>query len=231
VLRFAVRDTGIGIREDMVDVLFQKFTQEDSSTTRKYGGTGLGLAICRQLAGLMGGECGASGEIGKGSEFWFTARLGKRTAVAPARPLASPAASRGLRDCFAGRDVRVLVVEDDITSQQVAIGILKQLGVRADIVANGAEALKTLAATPYELVFMDVQMPVMDGFEATRQIRASETAVSNDHLPIIAMTAHVMRRDWLMCLAAGMDDYIPKPVSCASLLDALEKWLPQNQEP
>ena len=226
VLRFTVRDTGIGIREDKLDVLFQKFTQEDSSTTRNYGGTGLGLAICRELAALMGGECDASGAIGIGSEFWFTATLGKGIAVVPARPLANPAAADGLRDRFAGRDFRVLIADDNITSQQVALGILKQLGIRADIVANGAEALKTLIATPCDLVFMDVQMPVMDGLEATRQIRAPESAVRNHHLPIIAMTAHAMQGDRERCLEAGMDDYISKPVSCASLLSALEKWLP-----
>ena len=121
------------------------------------------------------------------------------------------------------------IVDDNITSQQVALGILKQLGIRADIVANGAEALKTLIATPCDLVFMDVQMPVMDGLEATRQIRAPESAVRNHHLPIIAMTAHAMQGDREMCLAAGMDGYISKPVSCASLLAALETWLPQDQ--
>ena len=228
-LCFAVRDTGIGIHEGNVDVLFQKFTQQDSTTTRNYGGTGLGLAICRQLAGMMGGECGANGEPGKGSEFWFTARLGKRTEVAPALSLPPPATAHGSRDRFASRNVRVLLAEDDITSQQVALGILRQLGVSANIVTNGAEALKTLTATPYDLVFMDVQMPVMNGLEAARLIRAPESAVPNRHLPIIAMTAHAMQGDREMCLAAGMDGYISKPVSCASLLAALETWLPQDQ--
>ena len=123
----------------------------------------------------------------------------------------------------------MLLAEDDITSQQVALGILRQLGVSANIVTNGAEALKTLTATPYDLVFMDVQMPVMNGLEAARLIRAPESAVPNRHLPIIAMTAHAMQGDREMCLAAGMDGYISKPVSCASLLAALETWLPQDQ--
>ena len=122
----------------------------------------------------------------------------------------------------------MLVAEDDTTSQQVVLAILKQLGVRADLVVNGVMALQTLTTTPYDLVFMDVQMPVMDGLESTRQIRAQKATGHHDHLPIIAMTAHALQGDREMCLAAGMDDYIPKPVSRASLAAALEKWLPQD---
>ena len=237
LLRFAVRDTGIGIPADRLGRLFNKFSQVDASTTRQYGGTGLGLAISKQLAGLMGGEAGASSLEGKGSEFWFTARLGQPTGEAPAesRPAAPRRDARALVDddhathCgklhpFADRKARVLVAEDNITNQQVAVGILTRLGLRAEVAANGAEALKALETLPYDLVLMDVQMPEMDGLEATRQIRAPQSRVLNRRVPIIALTAHAMQGDRERCLAAGMDDHLAKPVGTAALLAALEKW-------
>ena len=371
LLRFSVRDTGIGIPRHKLGQLFDKFTQADASTTRQYGGTGLGLAISRQLAELMGGEIGVTSEEGKGSEFWFTARLetqpegaqatppepadlhdvralvvddnvtsrqvlttrlsswgmrpeevpdgpaalralaraienddpfrvalidmqmpgmngealgraihadprlagtqmvmltslGNRgdarqfaeigfagyltkpvrhhelrgvlalalaTSVdgdAPGRPIATRHAVRESTPRFEGRRPRILLAEDNLTNQQVALGILKKLGLRADAVADGQEALKALASIPYDLVLMDCQMPVMDGYEATRAIRhgsISRHGIRNPDIPIIAMTAYAMAGDREKCLRSGMNDYLTKPVSPQALSDVLERWL------
>ena len=367
VLRFSVKDTGIGIVTDKQKTLFQKFTQADASTTRKYGGTGLGLAISKQLVELMGGEIGIVSAEGHGSDFWFTARFAKQVKQSPfstppaeirgvrvlvvddnatnrevlmaqfkawgvrseetingpmalqalylARDAGDPfrvaildmqmpgmdgatlgriiktdeklkntrlvlCSSQGQRgdatrmqeigfsgyltkparhseilDCLSAvlagtfvaqqvqplvtrhtiREmrrgvVRILLAEDNITNQQVAVGILKKLGLRADAVANGAEALKALEALPYDLVLMDVLMPEMDGLEATRQIRNPQSAVRNHQIPIIAMTAGAMQGDREKCLEAGMDDYVSKPISPQALAEALDKWLPKEKE-
>ncbi len=363
LLRFSVRDTGIGIPEEKIGVLFGKFSQVDASTTRTYGGTGLGLAISKQLAELMGGEAGVESKEGQGSEFWFTARLGKqpewaqkensppadlrgvrvlivddnatsreilttrmtswgmrpseaeggsgalqaldraleesdpfRVAVIDMRmpgmdgealgraikadqrladtrmvmltslgsrgdalrfreigfaaqatkpirhlelfdvlsstlsgiPASSPRPSltRERLQPFTGGKARILLVEDNITNQHVALGILKKLGLRADAVANGAEAVKALESIHYDLVLMDVQMPVMDGLEATRRIRNPQTKVRNHSIPIIAMTANAMQGDRERCLDAGMNDYVSKPVSPQALAEVLTRWLP-----
>ncbi len=372
ILRFSVRDTGIGIPEDKLGLLFDKFTQVDASTTRHYGGSGLGLAISKQLAEMMGGEIGVNSQEGEGSEFWFTARLGKQAEGARTKTLphpdlhgvrvlivddnatnreilshrmafwgmrsveaqdgpealhalyraldendpfriavidmqmpvmdgetlgraikvdkrladtrlvmltslgirgaarrfaeigfsayaAKPIRHRELKDIlslvltehageeppppmvtrhtvieapnrFADRKARILLVEDNHTNQQVALGILKKFGLRADAVANGVEALESFAAIPYDLIFMDVQMPEMDGMEATRRIRESEKITTNGSLriPIVAMTAHAMRGDREKCLEAGMDDYVSKPLTPRDLVEVLEKWLPKE---
>ena len=384
MLRFSIKDTGIGIPTDKQKALFEKFTQADTSTTRKYGGTGLGLAISKQLAEMMGGEIGIVSTEGQGSEFWFTARFAKqavgehriispiairdvhvlvvddnatnrdvlmtqlaawevRSEEAPdgfmalqalylARDSGDPfrlaildmqmpgmdgetlaraikadeklmdtrlvlCSSLGQRgdakrmqeigfdaylvkpvrhgeiiDCLsavlAGKKgdssrflqqnsgavppfssppffqhivtrhtisemrrgvFRILLAEDNITNQQVAVGILKKLGLRADAVANGAEAVKALETLPYDLVLMDVQMPEMNGLEATLLIRNPQSAVRNHQIPIIAMTAGAMLGDREKCLEAGMNDYVSKPIFPQALSEALDKWLPREK--
>jgi PAS domain S-box-containing protein len=368
LLRFSVRDTGIGIAENKLGMVFAKFSQADASTTRNYGGTGLGLAISQQLAELMGGGVHVTSQEGQGSEFWFTASLGKQPEGAEAASL-PPAGLEGVRvlivddnatnreilatrmtswgmrpseagngpegiqalygalaendpirvavidmqmpgmdgeavgrairadrrlagtrmvmltplgaqgdarrlaeigfagyatkpirhlelssvlasalsgapgsslrpmtrdsarealHAFAGVHARILLAEDNIVNQQVALGVLKKFGLRADVVANGAEALQALKTIPYDLVLMDVQMPVMDGIEATRQIRHPQSKVRHHAIPIIAMTGHAMQGDRERCLEAGMDDYVSKPVSPQVLAEVLARWLPEN---
>ena len=361
VLRFSVQDTGIGIPAGKTAMLFNKFTQVDASTTRKYGGTGLGLAISKQLAEKMGGQIGINSTEGKGSEFWFTACLGlqsqrtherktllqiqgKRILVVddnatnreilttrlaswgatvaesadglsalkamnfaadtgtlfdivitdmqmpvmdglmlgrairknerlketclvmmtslgqqsnreemaeigfaacltkPVRPselfarltgdikpetikpLSLPASTPGLP--MRRGTVRILLAEDNITNQRVAIGVLKKMGLHADAVANGLEAISALETLPYDLVLMDVQMPEMNGLEATRKIRDPHSAVRNHTIPIIAMTANAMQGDREKCIEVGMNDYVSKPISIKALGEKLAQWLP-----
>ncbi len=244
VLRFSVIDTGIGIPEDRRGNLFQQFTQVDTTTTRKYGGTGLGLAISKQLAGLMGGKIGVTSEEGRGSKFWFTARFVKQQAqnLDPAsaadansvhsslggtrQSTLSSAPRQALR--ASGGDLRVLLVEDSDINQQVAIGMLGELGLRADRVADGAEAVRTLETSLYDVVLMDCQMPEMDGYEATARIRDPQSGVRDHDVPIIAMTAHAMQGDRETCLEAGMNDYLAKPITIDGLAAALDRWAPKT---
>jgi PAS domain S-box-containing protein len=363
--RFEVKDTGIGIPQDKIGLLFNAFQQADASTTRRFGGTGLGLAISKRLAGMMGGEVGVESVEGRGSTFWFTAVLGKRALPPERRDGAPRAGIRGVRilavddnatnrlvlaeqlaswgarhteaagakdaidmlraaraegdpfrivltdmnmpdidgetlgktikadpdlrdtrlvmitsygkrgdakrleaigfsayltkpvkqsqlyDCLATvlgaadpsikapepalvtrhtinearrRGIRILLAEDNATNQQVALRIMEKLGFHADAVADGRQAVEALAAGSYDIVLMDVQMPVMDGFEATRAIRSGAAHVPNPRIPIIAMTAHAMKGDREHCLEEGMDDYISKPIAPQALAEALEKW-------
>ena len=216
-VRFSVEDTGIGLSGEQTARLFRSFVQADSSTTRQYGGTGLGLSISKRLVELMGGEIGVESVPGRGSTFWFTALLRRTTAqteiTAPPKP-APPANLRG---------ARVLLVEDNQINQQVAAELLQSAGVTVDIAGNGLEAVRAVRERPYDAVLMDVQMPVMDGLQATESIRGIESLKS---LPIIAMTASVLRGDRDRCLQVGMNDYISKPINVERMLSTLARWVP-----
>jgi signal transduction histidine kinase/ligand-binding sensor domain-containing protein/DNA-binding NarL/FixJ family response regulator len=231
-LRFEVRDSGIGIKQEVLGNLFTPFTQADSSTTRKYGGTGLGLAIAKQIVELMNGEIGAESTEGLGSKFWFTAKFGKAsTSPIPVgsegqRAISPDAFSRASMGQGSGnslKDFRLLLVEDNYTNQQVVVNTLAQMGYRIETVNNGREAIGALKKTKYDLVFMDCHMPEMDGFEATAEIRRSGWTTSR--LPIIAMTASALPEDRARCLDAGMDDYLTKPLHRHELRAVLDRWL------
>jgi len=225
LVRFTVRDTGIGIPAGKLDTLFQSFSQGDPSTTRKYGGTGLGLAISRQLVTLLGGEIGVSSREGEGSEFWFTARFRRQAGDGSfIEPESARALEPMLRVQAPGR-VRILLVEDNQVNQEVALAIMEQWGLAADTAWNGAEAVQALRRAHYDLVLMDVQMPEMDGLEATQTIRDPHSGVLDSTVPIIALTAHAMQEDRQRCLDAGMDGYLAKPITPEALASVLNRVL------
>ena len=223
VIRFEVTDTGIGISDDRRALIFNPFTQADGSTTRKYGGTGLGLAICKLLAELMGGEIGCFSETGRGSTFWFTARLEKQTATNQSPEVSATVEPHNFASLHG---LHILLAEDNVINQKVAQSILGKLGCTADIAANGLEAVQALELIDYALVLMDCMMPEMDGYSATAAIRDPASKVLNHAVPIIAMTANAMKGDREKCLEAGMDDYLTKPVKKNELAEILVKWLP-----
>ncbi len=217
-LCFAVRDTGIGIAPQARQYIFDAFSQEDTSTTRKFGGTGLGLSISRRLVELMGGELRLDSEPGCGSTFSFTLPcrpVEVLQAVARAPQVFSPAAVTGLR---------VLLVEDNRVNQRLASRLLEKRGYEASVAENGQIALAALEQGRFDAVLMDMQMPVMDGIEATRRIRENEAAGGLARIPIIAMTANAMQGDRERCIEAGMDDYITKPINASDLFHLLETW-------
>ena len=230
-LRFAVTDTGIGIRPEHASLLFAPFTQADASTTRRYGGTGLGLAISKQLVEMMGGSIGVQSREGQGSTFWFTVALEiVPEACGPRRSAALPRnAGRTERMVTGrlGRKARILLAEDNVTNQEVAMAQLVKLGCDPVPVTNGVEAVEAVRQASYDLVLMDCQMPLMDGFEAARRIRESV----GTNLPIVAITADAMPADRARCLAEGMSDYLAKPVQLAQLAEVLDRWLPCPVDP
>jgi CheY-like chemotaxis protein len=221
-IRIAVTDTGSGIPEDKRQFLFQKFMQLDSSLTRQNGGTGLGLAICKDLVQLMGGEIGAESRPGEGATFWFSLPLGvapRNAATAkPSRP------SDHVVDEFAESGIRILVVEDNAVNLKVAVRMLQRLGLRADVAADGTEAVQMYDLVAYDLILMDCQMPQMDGFTASRAIRRKS---EGGRQPVIlALTAETLDGSRERCLDAGMNDYLSKPVTLAALTESLRKWIP-----
>jgi two-component system, sensor histidine kinase and response regulator len=235
-LKFEVTDTGIGIPEPALRKLFQSFTQADSSTTRRFGGTGLGLAICRKLVELMHGSIHVTSTPGRGSSFTFTLQLQKQSQARPALtdtatsrhdpapPVPAPAA---IASPAAAPRGRVLVAEDNPVNQLVAVKQLRRLGYAADVAANGREAVEAYRQHKYPVIFMDCQMPLMDGYEASRQIRELEADQNLKPTRIIAMTAHAMTGDRELCLATGMSDYLAKPVDEKKLKAALLKADPE----
>jgi PAS domain S-box-containing protein len=221
-LRFSIQDTGIGIPREKLSILFQKFSQADSSTTRRFGGTGLGLAISKQLVEMMGGDIRVDSEEGRGSTFYFTLHLQPGSEVKEDEVVVG--------DVEGKEGARVLVVEDNPTNRIVALGMLKKMGMAAEAVENGSEALEAIALKNYDVVLMDAQMPVMDGYTATRSIRRQEKQRDDGKppLPVIAMTAHAMQGDREKCIQEGMSDYIAKPISLETLREVLGRWLPES---
>jgi PAS domain S-box-containing protein len=221
-VRFTIADTGIGIPPERIAEIFSPFVQADVSTTRKYGGTGLGLAISKQLVALMGGSIGVDSSVGNGSTFWFTAvfdlapagqqLLSRQPDRSPQPRLTAPAGAGN-----------ILIAEDNLVNREVALALLRKLGYRANAVKNGAEAVDAVNQAKYDLVLMDCEMPVMDGFEATHRIRQS----LHKDIPILALTASAMAEDRNRCLREGMNDYLSKPVDLNALDAALRKWIPQ----
>jgi signal transduction histidine kinase/ActR/RegA family two-component response regulator len=212
LLRFAVVDSGVGVATSKIASLFDTFTQADASIGRKFGGSGLGLAICKKIVELMGGRIGVESELGKGSTFWFEAMFDK-VAYCP-MPVREVVASSLVKPC------RILLVEDNRVNQQVAQLLLQSQGHSVDVAANGVEALEMLDKLDYELIFMDMQMPEMDGLEATRRIR--QLAGAKRGLPIVAMTANALKSDEAACLAAGMNGFISKPITLEKLQEAIK---------
>jgi CheY-like chemotaxis protein len=216
-----VIDTGIGLSDEAQAKLFARFVQADSSTTRRFGGTGLGLAICKQLVELMGGEIGVESEPDVGSTFWFTIRCGAGEATASCTDSAPSALNWA-------RPLRILIAEDNHINQKLVTALIDKAGHRCDVVGNGLEAVEAVGRTAYDLVLMDIQMPVMDGAAATREIRQLQGTVAN--IPIIAITANAMEGHREEYLAAGMNDYVSKPIEPARLLQAFARVCPPEAD-
>ena len=244
-VKISVVDSGIGISEEQLHLLFRRFTQADSSTTRRYGGTGLGLAISKTLVELMGGTIGAHSVPGKGSTFWVTLPFGVVSQTTPESNSSAPASvpAAAVTEANATPPVvlgavepglgRLLLVEDNFVNQRVAVYMLSKLGHQVDVAKHGREAIDILSKTSYDLVLMDCQMPEMDGFEATRIIRDPTSSVLDHDVPVVAMTANAFPEDRTRALGSGMNDFLAKPVDRSILASMLAKWMkpPQEKEP
>lgn len=225
MLHVQVSDTGIGIPADKIGLIYDAFAQADNSITRKYGGTGLGLSITRRLIELMGGRIWVESTPGAGSHFHFTVPVGHVNApqASGASTLPAPKPDAAAPDQLVGH-WPVLLVEDNPVNQKLALAVLQKRGYQVTLAQNGQEAVDSWQAQRFAVVLMDMQMPVMDGIEATQAIRQLEAAQGRQRTPIIAMTANAMEGDRQRCLHAGMDDYIPKPIKMALLYDKLTQW-------
>jgi two-component system, sensor histidine kinase len=240
ILHFSVRDTGIGIPEEKKELISQRFTQLDASSTRKEGGAGLGLAISKQLIEFMGGKLNLESRENEGSDFWFlipypeTIRNGKASIEGNGDEAAKPEKAPELLSITRGdrkQEARILLVEDNIINQQVAMAMFRMLPCRVEIASNGMEAIDALKKNEYDLVVMDLQMPVMGGIEATREIRKMQNGTLGHTIPIIAMTANATEEDRKNCIKAGMNDFLTKPFLIHSLKEILQKWLPDVEIP
>ena len=230
-LRFLVRDSGIGIAADKLETIFEPFTQADGSNTRKHGGTGLGLTISRQLAQLMNGSVGGESVEGKGATFWLSVVLEKQANAPDLLPLERDLTcgpKGGNTFGTNGAAIPILMVEDEPAIQFAMKRLLELSGYQVDVASNGSEALEMLKENDYALVLMDCMMPVMDGYEATAAIRDQTSKVRNHAIPIIVLTGNAMRDDREKCLAAGMDDYLSKPIEFPKLFAMLKKWIRQD---
>jgi CheY-like chemotaxis protein len=244
-LHFVVTDSGVGIAVEKQKLIFEAFSQADGSTARKFGGTGLGLSICSHLVALMGGKIWVESTLGQGSSVHFTAAFGvvnpvpaPGSAAAPAQPAvlwvpvvelgsAAPVTDRPVQK--EKKQLRILLAEDNAVNQKIACQVLEKQGHHVTVAADGRQALSALDQAPFDVVLMDVQMPEMDGFETTGAIRARERGTGM-HLPIIAMTAHAMQGDRERCIAAGMDNYISKPLEIKELIELLERFSEAAQQ-
>jgi two-component system, sensor histidine kinase len=219
-LRLTVRDTGVGIAAEKQAALFEKFTQADNTATRRFGGTGLGLAICRELTQMMGGVISVESREGRGSVFCVELPLDRGEMAAPRAAeiqTSHDAADEGV--------LRLLAAEDNPTNQQVLAAVMGSLGLEVDIVADGRQAFEAWRDGAYDLILMDIQMPVMDGIDASRAIRAAEGETGRRRTPIVALTANALSHQVEEYLAAGMDGHVAKPIEIAKLYDAISRAL------
>ncbi len=229
VLQFEVHDTGIGIPPEKCKSIFREFEQADNSTRRRFGGTGLGLAICQRLVEMMHGQIGVRSTVDQGSVFYFTARFGLCDPSTEALRESTPPTVESSGSDESTRPLKILLAEDSPINQRLAIGLLRRKGHQVVVVGNGKQAVQAFQKQPFDLVLMDVQMPEMDGFEATEAIRAAEEP--GTHVPIIALTAHAMKGDRERCLKAGMDAYLAKPIRAGELYDLIASMAAKSSPP